>query len=116
MVESVLALIAIGLGAAILIGSLLERPESSAARLPNLLPPAPTTTSADTVADPTGGQPASDGDLRADPAAGATPPGNGSRLLAGAAALALGLALAVRALGRDRAEAAGQPGPDPPGE
>jgi hypothetical protein len=114
MVESVLALIAIGLGAAILIGSLLDRPESSAARLPNLLPPAPTTTSADTVTDPTGSQPA-DGDLRADPAAGATPPGNGSRLLAGAAALALGLALAVRALGLDHAEATGQPDPDPPG-
>ena len=46
LVESILALVAIGLTAAILIGSLLERPESSAARLPNLLPPAPTTTRA----------------------------------------------------------------------
>jgi Carbohydrate binding domain len=46
LVESILALVAIGLTTAILIGSLLERPESSAARLPNLLPPAPTTTRA----------------------------------------------------------------------
>jgi hypothetical protein len=46
LVESILALVAIGLPTAILLGSLLERPESSAARLPNLLPPAPTTTRA----------------------------------------------------------------------
>ena len=46
LVESILAVVAIGLTTAILIGSLLERPESSAARLPNLLPPAPTTTRA----------------------------------------------------------------------
>jgi hypothetical protein len=46
LVESILALVAIGLTTAILIGSLLDRPESSAARLPNLLPPAPTTTRA----------------------------------------------------------------------
>jgi hypothetical protein len=46
LVESILALVAIGLTTAILIGSLPERPESSAARLPNLLPPAPTTTRA----------------------------------------------------------------------
>jgi hypothetical protein len=45
-VESILAVVAIGLTTAILIGSLLDRPESSAARLPNLLPPAPTTTRA----------------------------------------------------------------------
>jgi hypothetical protein len=46
LVEGVLALVAIGLTTFILIGSLIERPESSAARLPNLLPPAPTTTRA----------------------------------------------------------------------
>jgi hypothetical protein len=46
LVESILAVVAIGLTTAILIGSLLDRPESSAARLPNLLPPAPTTTRA----------------------------------------------------------------------
>jgi hypothetical protein len=46
LVESILALAAIGITTVILIGSLLERPESSAARLPNLLPPAPTTTRA----------------------------------------------------------------------
>ena len=46
LVEGVLALVAIGLTTFILIGSLIERPESSAARLPNLLPPAPTTTTA----------------------------------------------------------------------
>jgi hypothetical protein len=64
LVESILAVAAIGLTTAILIGSLLERPESSAARLPNLLPPAPTTTRAavttpspatTTAADPTDG-------------------------------------------------------------
>jgi hypothetical protein len=46
LVEGILALAAIGLTTFILIGSLMERPESSAARLPNLLPPAPTTTRA----------------------------------------------------------------------
>ena len=46
LVESILALVAIGLTTAIMIGTLLDRPESSAARLPNLLPPAPTTTRA----------------------------------------------------------------------
>jgi len=46
LLESILALVAIGLSTAILIGSLLDRPESSAARLPNLLPPPPTTTRA----------------------------------------------------------------------
>jgi hypothetical protein len=46
LVESILALVAIGLTTVILLSSLLERPESSAARLPNLLPPAPTTTRA----------------------------------------------------------------------
>ena len=44
LAESILALVAIGITTVILIGSLLDRPESSAARLPNLLPPAPTTT------------------------------------------------------------------------
>jgi hypothetical protein len=38
--------VAIGITTVILIGSMLDRPESSAARLPNLLPPAPTTTRA----------------------------------------------------------------------
>ena len=44
LLEGLLALLAIGLTTVILVGSLLDRPESSAARLPNLLPPAPTTT------------------------------------------------------------------------
>jgi len=46
LVEAILALVAIGITTVILIGSMLDRPESSAARLPNLLPPAPTTTRA----------------------------------------------------------------------
>jgi len=46
LVEALLALVAIGVTTVILIGSMLDRPESSAARLPNLLPPAPTTTRA----------------------------------------------------------------------
>jgi hypothetical protein len=46
LVEAILALAAIGITTVILIGSMLDRPESSAARLPNLLPPAPTTTRA----------------------------------------------------------------------
>ena len=46
LLEGLLALLAIGLTTVILVGSLLDRPESSAARLPNLLPPAPTTTRA----------------------------------------------------------------------
>jgi hypothetical protein len=46
LAEAILALVAIGITTVILIGSLLDRPESSAARLPNLLPPAPTTTRA----------------------------------------------------------------------
>jgi hypothetical protein len=100
MVESVLALVAIGLAAAILLGTLLDRPDSSAARLPHLLPPAPTTTSGDATV-PTPGSSTAD-DLAADPAA-AGGSGKASRLLVGAAALALGLALAVRALGPDRA-------------
>ena len=62
---------AIGLTTAIMIGSLLERPESSAARLPNLLPPAPTTTrAAATTPSPASTRPApapDDGNLLADP-------------------------------------------------
>ena len=70
LVEAILALVAIGLTTTILIGSLLDRPESSAARLPNLLPPAPTTTrAAATVPGPAGTRPAApdDGNLLADP-------------------------------------------------
>jgi hypothetical protein len=44
LVESILAMVAIVITTAIVIGSLVDRQESSAARLPNLLPPAPTTT------------------------------------------------------------------------
>ena len=44
LVESILAMVAIVITTAIVIGALLDRQESSAARLPNLLPPAPTTT------------------------------------------------------------------------
>jgi hypothetical protein len=44
LVESVLALVAIVMTSVIVIGAMLDRQESSAARLPNLLPPAPTTT------------------------------------------------------------------------
>jgi hypothetical protein len=44
LVESILAMVAIIITTAIVIGALLDRQESSAARLPNLLPPAPTTT------------------------------------------------------------------------
>jgi hypothetical protein len=50
LVESALALVAIVLTTAIVIGSMLDRQESSAARLPNLSPPAPTTTRAAAVA------------------------------------------------------------------
>jgi Carbohydrate binding domain len=70
LVESILALVAIGLTTAILIGSLVERPESSAARLPNLLPPAPTTTrAAATTPSPSSSRPApgENGNLLADP-------------------------------------------------
>jgi hypothetical protein len=69
LVESVLALMAIGLTTAIVLGSLLNRPESSAARLPNLLPPAPTTTrAAATVTSTASSRPATDnGNLLADP-------------------------------------------------
>jgi hypothetical protein len=70
LVESILALMAIGLTTAILIGSLVERPESSAARLPNLLPPAPTTTrAAATTPSPSSSRPApgQNGNLLADP-------------------------------------------------
>ena len=70
LVESILALVAIGLTTAILIGSLVERPESSAARLPNLLPPAPTTTrAAATTPSPSSSRPApgQNGNLLADP-------------------------------------------------
>ena len=44
LVESVLAMVAIVITSVIVIGALLDRQDSSAARLPNLLPPAPTTT------------------------------------------------------------------------
>jgi hypothetical protein len=71
LVESILALVAIGIITAILVGSLIDRPESSAARLPNLLPPAPTTTrAAATVPSPASSRPApapDDGNLLADP-------------------------------------------------
>jgi hypothetical protein len=71
LLESILALMAIGITTVILIGSLLDRPESSAARLPNLLPPAPTTTrAAATTPTPASTQPpapADDGNLLADP-------------------------------------------------
>jgi len=70
LVESLLALAAIGLTTAILISSLIDRPESSAARLPNLLPPAPTTTRAvATTPSPATSRPApepDDGNLLAD--------------------------------------------------
>jgi hypothetical protein len=67
LVESILALVAIGLTTAILIGSLLDRPESSAARLPNLLPPAPTTTrAAATTPSPATTTAPDDGNLLAD--------------------------------------------------
>src|SRR5215218_3634663 len=46
LAESILALVAIGITSVILTASMPDRPESSAARLPNLLPPAPTTTRA----------------------------------------------------------------------
>ena len=52
LAEAILALVAIGITTVLLIGSLLDRPESSAARLPNLLPPAPTTTRAAAAATP----------------------------------------------------------------
>ena len=71
LAESILALVAIGITTVILIGSLLDRPESSAARLPNLLPPAPTTTrAAATTPSPASTRPApapDDGNLLADP-------------------------------------------------
>jgi hypothetical protein len=71
LAESILALVAIGITTLILIGSLLDRPESSAARLPNLLPPAPTTTrAAATTPSPASTRPApapDDGNLLADP-------------------------------------------------
>jgi hypothetical protein len=69
LVESILALVAIGLTTVILVGSMLDRPESSAARLPNLLPPAPTTTrAAATTPSPatTTGPAPEDGNLLAD--------------------------------------------------
>jgi Carbohydrate binding domain len=72
LVESILALVAIGLTTVILISSLLNRPESSAARLPYLVPPAPTTTraAATTTPVPASSRPApepDDGNLLADP-------------------------------------------------
>jgi hypothetical protein len=71
LAESILALVAIGITTVILVGSLLDRPESSAARLPSLLPPAPTTTgAAATTLSPAGTRPApapEDGNLLADP-------------------------------------------------
>ena len=70
LVEAILALMAIGLTTVILVGSLIDRPESSAARLPNLLPPAPTTTrAAATTPSPASSRPApapEDGNLLAD--------------------------------------------------
>jgi Carbohydrate binding domain len=68
LVEAILALVAIGITTVILIGSMLDRPESSAARLPNLLPPAPTTTrAAATVPTPASSRPApDDGNLLTD--------------------------------------------------
>ena len=69
LLEAILALVAIGITTVILIGSMLDRPESSAARLPNLLPPAPTTTrAAATVPDPTSrpAAPPDDGNLLSD--------------------------------------------------
>jgi hypothetical protein len=69
LVESVLAMVAIVITGVIVIGAMLDRPESSAARLPNLLPPAPTTTR---VA-PTAGSPAT---AVASPAAKRGPLGN----------------------------------------
>jgi len=69
LVEAILALVAIGITTVLLIGSMLDRPESSAARLPNLLPPAPTTTRAATVPDPASSRPAAppdDGNLLTD--------------------------------------------------
>ena len=68
LVEAILALVAIGIATVILIGSMLDRPESSAARLPNLLPPAPTTTrAAATVPTPASSRPApDDGNLLTD--------------------------------------------------
>jgi hypothetical protein len=44
LVESILAMVAIVITTAIVIGALVDKQQSSAARLPNLLPPAPTTT------------------------------------------------------------------------
>jgi hypothetical protein len=46
LAESIIALAAVGLTAAVVLGSVLGGPESSAARLPNPLPVAPTTTRA----------------------------------------------------------------------
>src|SRR5829696_9974186 len=70
LAESILALVAIGITTVILIGSMLDRPESSAARLPNLLPPAPTTTrAAATIPNPASSRPApapDDGNLLTD--------------------------------------------------
>jgi carbohydrate binding protein with CBM4/9 domain len=68
LVESILALVAIGLTTAIVIASLLDRPESSAARLPHLLPGPTTTRAAPTVATPASRPPAPEkGNLLADP-------------------------------------------------
>jgi hypothetical protein len=71
LAESILALVAIGITTVILIGSMLDRPESSAARLPNLLPPAPTTTrAAATTPSPASTRPPAapaDGNLLPDP-------------------------------------------------
>jgi hypothetical protein len=70
LVEAILALVAIGITTVILIGSMLDRPESSAARLPNLLPPAPTTTrAAAAIPNPASSRPApapDDGNLLTD--------------------------------------------------
>jgi hypothetical protein len=53
LVESILAMVAIVLTTAIVIGSLMDRPESSAARLPNLRPPAPAPTTSRAAASTT---------------------------------------------------------------
>jgi hypothetical protein len=68
LVESVLALVAIVLTSAIVVGTMLDRQESSAARLPNLSPPAPTTTRAAAAA------------VATSPATPAPPPAKGGPL------------------------------------
>jgi hypothetical protein len=70
LVESILAMVAIVITTAIVIGALLDKQQSSAARLPNLLPPAPTTTRvAPAASNPAtaAGNPAANGGLVANP-------------------------------------------------